>query len=189
MQSAQQATATLDRLEAIRRRTLEPFHAMWYPLVVFGVITPGSATIDELASALTPVYWLIGGAAGWTAIARYYERRGRRLGVGRPVHLRRYLYVTYALWGAIFATSIAAAALDSPNVAIIGNSAIIGAAYVGLGRYARNRIVAAAGGAIIVTGAAVAAAGLSHPFTITALAIGSILSLSGLYLHAQQPNE
>ena len=186
MNISQEALATLEQLEAVRRRTLQPFHALWYPVLVYGVLCLASAPLYELAPSATAIYWIVAALAGWIAVSRYYGGRARRVGVGRPAHLTRATLEWIAVYFAVFAVCIIGAALDSRSTIVVGITAVIGTTYVLLARQAHNAVVAVAGVAIAASGIAVAASGASHAMTITMLAMGSILSLTGLYLHAQQ---
>jgi hypothetical protein len=186
MNTRQEALTTLDQLAEVRRRTLEPFHSLWYPVLLYGVLCLASAPIYELAPSAAGLYWLVAVVGGWLAISRYYARRGRSAGLGRPSGLRKTFGWWLGVYLAVVVVCSVGATLDSPSTIVVGITAIIGIAYIVIARQAHNGVVAAAGIAIVATGIAVAASGTDHPYTITMLVMGAILSLTGLYLHAQE---
>lgn len=189
MNTRQEALTTLDHVDAVRRRTLQPFHALWFPVLLYGVLCLASAPIYELAPSATGLYWVAAVVVAWFAIGRYYGRRARRAGVGRPANRRRIALEWAVVYAAILAVGAVGAALDSSSVVVVGITAVIGTTYVLLARQAGNAPLAAAGVAIAATGIVVAAAGTSHPYTITMLAMGTVLSLTGLYLHAHEQSD
>jgi hypothetical protein len=80
--SRREAAEALDEIGRLRGRTRRSLGMPWFPLTCFGAVTMLSAPLVAAAGTITLIpLWLVGGTAGMLLTARYYRRRGQRLGV------------------------------------------------------------------------------------------------------------
>lgn len=184
MPSSHEAFAMLDEIARVRRRTLQPYRPLWYPLVLFGALSLGAAPLYVLAPSATSAYWLVGTIVAWIAIGRHYARRGRSVGVGRPRGARRTSLHWWAVWLAIALVGTVGASMHSTATVVAGVAGVLGAGYGWIAWRARDGVLTAMGAALAGAGVAVAVVEPRHPYTVLMLAIGALLSLTGLYLHA-----
>jgi hypothetical protein len=78
----EEATRALREVDALRRRTLSQRRSIWFPLVLFGVLSLGAAVACEAAGDhAVALYWALAGPAGGIATGAYAYRRSLRVGV------------------------------------------------------------------------------------------------------------
>ena len=139
-ESADDAIETLVELELVRARVrddLAGLASVWFPPVVFGVLTLGGAVAAAVGGdeALGP-YWLLASPLGLGLVWRHYARRSRRIGVpasaGRPM---------FAAGVALAVATFAAGALLSPT----GPAYTLAAGYLVLAWLARSQVMAILG--------------------------------------------
>jgi hypothetical protein len=179
--SRREAAEALDEIVRLRGRTRRSLGMPWFPLTCFGAVTMLSAPLVAAAGTITLIpLWLVGGTAGMLLTARYYRRRGQRLGVtgvgwrlGAAAAAMIVLGLSAGVTGGMAGGQ--AAGLLAPVVMVV-------AGYLALGWLQHNLMPSLA----ILPAAALAAVLILHhaaPWLVE-LAFGSAMATAGVGLRA-----
>jgi hypothetical protein len=171
---------TLAEIDRIIGRTRAALRSFWYPLVVSGALTLGAGALYAFApSGLVGTYWLIGWAAVFAVVWRYYALRARTVGVTRN---GRY---AAALWLGTLVGATLAATLG----AWVAASVLIALLYLVLARLQWSVLLAGIGVVIAAFGCAIAWADPTHVEAIWCFGVGVILTVTGLYARERDISE
>jgi len=173
----------LGEVNRIRRETRRALQALWFPLVLFGSLTLISALVSWRAgSQALGLYWLVAAPLGSVAIALFFRRRERLVGLQLPVAPA--LLAVAVIFVGSFASGAAADVLDEEMLSAIGPPLFVSAGYLMFARLEHSVVVAAVATALAVTALAVAAAGTTPTSAATLLAViygGALLLTGGAY--------
>jgi hypothetical protein len=136
-----QANDTLMEIGRLRGRTRSDLQALWFPLIVFGVLSIGGAAVILVSWGWgIALYWAVAGPAGGIATGRFYHQRGRDLGVEAPP--APYVGVAIAIMVGCFLTGMLGGMLGSALTAAVGPSLAISVGYVAFAYLERRASVA-----------------------------------------------
>lgn len=173
--SADEAVETLVELELVRVRVrgdLAGLATVWFPLVVFGVLTLLSALAAAAGGGgALGVYWIVASPLGLVLVWRHYAGRSRRLGVAAPGGR-----AMFALGAGLVVCTFAAGALLAPT----GPAYALAAGYVAMAWVAHSRVMLLLG---IGTGAVTLAldvGGVGRLDVLLPALLGAALVLAGV---------
>ena len=176
------AAETLEKIDGVRRQTRADLRAFWFPLVVFGSLTLGSAAVVPAAGGdAVGLYWAIAGPAGGVATGWYYYRHQQRTGVEGPA--APYVATGLAiLVGALLAGGLGSASA-SELAAAVGPTMVVSAGYFVFARLERSVVLAALAAGLGALAVAVGLSGMDgEPATVVlALCSGAASLLIGLF--------
>lgn len=123
------AAAVLAETRSIRTQTRSTMHAMWFPLVLFGVLTLASAGVSwrNGAEALG-LFWLVAGPIGTVITFLFYWRWENRIGLDAPRFPS--LFAVAVIVIGCFGTGVAGGILDAPRLATAGPPLAISIGYL-----------------------------------------------------------
>ena len=178
----------IGEVDRVRRNTRARASVMWFPLLLFGVLTLVSALVIGWygGQALGP-YWMVAGPAGGVATGIVAWRRGSR--VGAVVPAGPYLVVAvFILVGA----SIAGWAGDALGVHLLsaaGPSLVVSFGYLLFARLERSRaLTGVAAGLMVATVAMLSTRIAPEPMAATLAVIhGTVFVATGLALRGHRP--
>lgn len=170
--------ATLEQVEAVRRRTRTDVHPAWFPLLLFGVLGLVSIPLGFIGDGLgTGLFWLVAAPAGGLATSHHYRDQAMHLGVG--VRGRGYVVLGALICVAAWVSGLITRSAAGPMLAVA-------VGYVVFARLERSWPVAAV--AVLVGGAAllVALTDPAHGDVVLTLVFGIAFSATGLVLRRGQ---
>ena len=116
-------------LERIQRRSRARASTMWFPLVVFGMLSAASAgVVVAYGGDALGLYWGVSGPAGGVATAVYAVWRGRRVGV--ETRWGPYVALGVLILAGTCALGAGGALLGRPMVSAVGPSLVVSAGCV-----------------------------------------------------------
>lgn len=186
---AEQAYASdvIDEIGEVRRRTRARASVMWFPLVLFGVLTLASAAVVARygGAALGP-YWMVAGPAGGVATGIASWRRGTRVGVAVPVG--PYLAVATLILAGASLAGWAGDALGRHTISAAGPSLVVAVGYLLFARLERSHLLGWTAAGLLALTVAVIATGIEpEPMAVTlAILHGTTLLATGLVLRGRR---
>lgn len=181
MNSQQDAVALLADTHSIRDRTRASMQALWFPLVLFGLLSLASAGVSwRSGGEALGIFWLIAAPVGIVATSIYYRRSEHRIGLETPV-LPAVVGVAVIIIGC-FGTGFLGGALDAPRLSAAGPPLAISAGYLIFAWVNRRAWLAATAFALAALDVALVAAGASADTMATVLsaAYGTAFLVIGL---------
>jgi hypothetical protein len=144
-----QAQEIVEEVDRLRSATRSQLSAMWWPLLVFGLLTLASAAlIAGFGADALGVYWAVAGPLGGITVGAFYRNRERAIGVESP-SLPYVLTALAVLIGAMAAGVIGDAA-GSPLGAAAAPSLVVSAGFLVFAALERSALLAAVAVALAV---------------------------------------
>lgn len=174
-----EALETVQQVRRVNRRTTSVLQEFWFPLIVFGLLTMASSPFYYLLDgAGVGIFWLIAAPVGATLTARHY--RNRQLETGLETGALPYLITAAAIVVGCFVTGVVGGIEDIEALEQLGPPIVIATGYLVFAFLERSVTVACV--SIMLAGLAVAirALDVSEPFLVTNLALGLVLTVTGL---------
>lgn len=177
------ARELIDDIERVRHRSRARASTMWFPLVLFGVLSVLSAGIVVVygGEALGP-YWSAAGPAGGVATAAHAIWRGRRVGV--ETRWGPYAAVSVMVLVGTFATGTGGALMDRPMISAVGPSLVVSVGYLFFARLEHSGLLGGLAFALAALALALPLAGAeAEPAAATLAAVYGVVCLTtGLVL-------
>jgi hypothetical protein len=172
---ANNAHDTIQEVGRVQRRTRASLDGLWFPLVLFGVLTILSAgvvaVLDEAALAL---YWLVAGIGGGAACAWHAWRQEQSTGVGRSG-------TPYAVTaGLLIVGALGMGALGSGDLQIAGPPLAISLAYLVFAYLERSVALAVTAIALGVLAVTLTLSDVAQPTLWLAVGYGTAFLAFGL---------
>ena len=177
------ARELIGEIDRMRHRARARASVMWFPLVLFGMLSVASAFVSARygGQALGP-YWMVAGPAGGVATAVAAYRRGRRVGVSVPGV--PYLAVAVFILVGASAAGWAGDALGEHALSAVGPPIVVSIGYLLFARLERSRPLTwtAVGLAALAVGLLATGIEPEPMAVILALVYGATFIATGLFL-------
>lgn len=168
------AREVLAEVDDVGRLTRRAVRSTWMPLLVFGALALIAAALQVLVPGLVGLWWSVTGSAGGVWVWRYYRRRATRLGVCEG----RRLYA--CSWGGMLIGFTVVSVLGPPRLLTVLYWVVVALTYLGIAMAGRRADIGIVG--VGVLAAAVGSLSTPNPAAISDLAVGLLLSLTGIGL-------
>ncbi len=185
--SLAQAEELLDEVTRVRRTTRSALHGLWFPLVLFGVLSCVSAVVSwRLGGDSLGVYWAVAAPLGSGLTGLFYHRQEQRVGLEVPV--RRWLPGVVIILVGAFSTGLLGGALGAEMVSAVGPPLFVSLGYLFFARMERSVPLAIVAAALAALAMALAFSGGSADLlaTVLAAAYGIAFVGTGLALRRQR---
>jgi len=170
------ASDLIQRTERARRRTRSILRAGWFPLILFGALTIGSASVAEAAPGrVLGLYWLVGAPLATLVTALWYWRREEALGVSGEG--RAHVAAGVAL---LVAASAVGWLGHGEPLGYAAVTLVIGAGYAVFAYLDRSRVMAGFA-ALLAASAVLFLVAPAHAYAIWAGVMGGSAVLVGLF--------
>ena len=175
-----EAEQTLEAVAGLRQRARADVRALWFPLVLFGLLTLLSVLIGEATGNVSGLFWAAAGPAGAVVTAIYYSRCWDQVGVSGAG--AAFFLTGVAILVGVFAFAALASALGSQRAAALVPVLIVSAGYIVFAWLERSVFVAMIAVALCLVALALFAAGVSAQELrlVLALVYGVVFVVSGL---------
>ena len=141
MSQQQDAEALLSQVEGVQRKTREDANPVWFPLILFGILSLASAPFGFIEDGKgLGFFWIIAGPAGSALTGWYMTRHDRRLGLHKPGWAQ--LITAAALIITAFAVVDEGIGHDSEVLTATGPFFVVAAAYAVFAWLSRSALVA-----------------------------------------------
>lgn len=182
---AKQVTAheLVGELARVRDRSRASASVMWFPLLLFGVLSVLSAPVVAwFGGAALGAFWLVAGPAGGVATGVVSVRRGKR--VGAEVPAGPYIAVAVLILAGALVAGWVGYALGEHLISAAGPPLAISAGYLLFARIERNRALGwtAAGLAALVVALLPTGIGPEPLAAVLAVVYGAVFFATGVVL-------
>jgi hypothetical protein len=173
--SPQDAADVLRHVESVRRQTRDLLRAFWFPLVVFGVITLVSASVQwAWPGPAVGLFWAVTAPVGGMVVGRFYRTRELRLGLSNPP--RPYILTAAGIFVGAFVLPI----VTHGDLQEVVSTFAVAAGYLAFAWLERTGWLVALALLMAAVPVVVLVTGVGHPGAVTAAATGGALVATGL---------